>query len=68
MKIGDLVLVKGRSRHGKNRIHEHGEIWKIRNIWKINILLESIDDKNDFRWVDGPDDCDFEILQKIEVT
>ena len=30
--IGRWVILSGKTRHGKNRINEHGERWKIREI------------------------------------
>lgn len=31
-KVGDTICLQGVSRHGKNRIEQHGEIWTIREI------------------------------------
>ena len=30
--VGRLIILSGKTRHGKNRINEHGERWKIREI------------------------------------
>ena len=29
MKIGDIIKLKGKAQHGKNRINQHGTEWKI---------------------------------------
>ena len=29
MEIGQKVLLKGKSRHGKNRIEQHGDLWTV---------------------------------------
>ena len=30
--VGRWIILSGKTRHGKNRINEHGERWKIREI------------------------------------
>ena len=32
MKIGTVITLKGKSRHGKNRIHEKGAEWKVSDV------------------------------------
>ena len=66
MSEGILVVVSGRSQKGKNRISEHGNVWKIKTIQGPKILLESIDGKSNLRWVDGPEDRDFQIVKTWE--
>lgn len=29
MKIGDIIELKARTKHGKDRINQHGNLWKI---------------------------------------
>jgi len=29
MKVGDLVKLKAKTRHGENRIRQHGDIWTV---------------------------------------
>jgi len=65
LKIGDLVKVLGRSQLGKNRIAEHGAVWKVVKIWKNDILLNSTDGEDYGRWVKGDDDSDFELLRVV---
>ena len=69
MKIGDMVTLVGKSRHGKNRIKEHGDRWTILQI-KNNVaccnggkgfMLGNND--GDVRWVADKDDPDFEIVE-----
>ena len=65
--VGDFLKIGGISRRGKNRIREHGAIWKVRNVWANKTLLESTDGKDYWRWIDHNDDPDFEILEKVNV-
>ena len=32
MKVGDILVLSGKTRHGKNRVREQGELWKVQNI------------------------------------
>lgn len=60
----DLVVVEGVSRHGKNRISEHGKVWKVKTIdLTYGILLEAND--NYLKWVRNDVDPDFKILKII---
>ena len=52
--IDQRIKVTGRSNMGINRIEEHGNIWRVKNIWEKgyfpwikedSILLESITDR-----------------------
>ena len=29
MKVGDILILSGKTRHGKNRVREQGELWKV---------------------------------------
>jgi hypothetical protein len=31
IRIGDHVVLRGVTRHGKNRIHQHGDEWRVTN-------------------------------------
>ena len=71
MKIGDKVRVKAKSMKGKNRIHEHGEVWIVKKIWGTSVLLREDNNTKShhlqgLRWVDGADDPDFEIIGVID--
>ena len=65
MGIGSLIKVGGRSQKGKNRIKEHGDVWKIRKVWGTHILVESTNGKEYFRWIDGREDEDFSVLGEV---
>jgi len=65
--ISELVKVHPRSRVGKNRVAEHGKIWKVRKLWLNKVLLESTNGEEYCRWVDGDTDCDFEILRTVQL-
>jgi len=32
MKVGDIVILSGKTKHGKNRVREQGELWKVMRI------------------------------------
>ena len=32
IKEGNRILLKGKTRHGKNRIHQHGDFWIVKNV------------------------------------
>jgi len=32
MKVGQVLVLIGKTRHGKNRVKEQGELWRIVNI------------------------------------
>ena len=60
--MGDIIKIRGVTRHGKNRVHEHGEMWEVTE-WKSELrpglqLIRSLK-TNDERWLD-PDN--FEIV------
>jgi len=66
--IGEFVEVEGKSQKGKNRIHEHGKVWKvIKALNSGRILLESIDGKNGKRWVDDQGDPDFRLVKIVNL-
>lgn len=69
LEINDHVLVKANNQKGKNRIIEHGPIWKVIKISINNrILLESTDNKNYWKWVGLPsDNLDWEIERKVSL-
>ena len=29
MKVGDILILSGKTKHGKNRVREQGELWKV---------------------------------------
>ena len=60
---GDWVILHPITRHGTNRIHQHGPHWLIKEMRNGRMLVQSANmtDKNGFnmRWVDLHDDRDF---------
>ena len=63
--VGEFVLVEGKSQKGKNRVREHGAIWKVRNVRDNgHILLESTDGKDAWRWV-WENDRDFDLIRIV---
>ncbi len=65
--VGKWVLLKGKTRHGKNRINQHGDMWLIESVANFQgqpaMLLRSENktDKGEFdsRWVLLRDDPNF---------
>ena len=65
--VGKWVLLKGKTRHGKNRINQHGDMWVIENVSTFQgqpaMMLRSKNktDKGGFdsRWVLLRDDPNF---------
>lgn len=68
MQVGSLISVRGKSLKGKNRVSEHGSVWKIRKVWGTHILVESTNGKEYLRWIDGPEDKDFAITGEVNTT
>lgn len=79
IQTGDILILKGKSRHGKNRIHQHGDEWTVRK--KVvrglhgNIMLRSKEKtfrdspakmNFDIRWIWAVDDSDFQIVKVIK--
>ena len=72
-----LVLLKGITRHGKNRVHQHGNTWRIagegkhkgQEAWNLESLEKPLTigharKEFDGRWVLKQDDPNFEIKIK----
>lgn len=73
VQVGQKVLLKGKSRHGKNRIEQHGSMWTVNAVGTFNntpamrlqsenktFKLGSFGKKTfDQRWVFLKDDPDF---------
>jgi hypothetical protein len=60
--MGDIIKIRGLNRHGKNRVHEHGEMWEVTE-WKSDLrpglqFIRSLK-TGDERWFD-PDN--FELV------
>ena len=70
MKVGDILVLTGKTKHGKNRVREQGSLWKVLNIkgamskgpWPTGTSiaeLETIDGKF-WRIVSVSGDTDFD--------
>tara|TARA_B100000287_G_C20580158_1_gene760022 strand:- start:248 stop:505 length:258 start_codon:yes stop_codon:yes gene_type:complete len=76
-KSGDWCFLKGKTRHGKNRINQHGPKWKLLSIGKFrgqfafNLQSERMTEgprdnkRHDGRWVLMNDDPDFEVVKWV---
>ena len=69
--IDQKIKVQAKSSKGKNRINEHGDIWRVKNkiekghfpwIKEDSIMLESLKDGTTARWVNVIEDKDFELI------
>ena len=69
--INQRIKVQGKSPKGKNRINEHGDIWRVKNkiekghwpwVGEDSIMLESIKDGTTARWVNLLEDKDFKLI------
>ena len=64
---GQTVILKGKTRHGKNRIQQHGTVWFVKEIRGSRMLLTSEhktegpkhNKGHDWRWVNFTNDPDF---------
>ena len=75
MKQGDQVRLSPKSRHGKNRIHQHGDRWVVMNVSTFRgqpaVHLRSMGKTFkmgsswvfDGRWVQLNNDPDFDIIE-----
>ena len=74
MEVGDRVKLKGKTKHGKNRVNEQGAIWTVSWVkvidhdsgfapkgTKIALLNASTDPLKHWRWVEVTDDKNFHV-------
>ena len=67
---GIWIRLKGKSGHGKNRIHEHGDIWLVVHVDVNKVMLRSrnktfkVGDEmhHDGRWIDQGVDKNFKVV------
>ena len=73
-KLNQKIKLKGLTQKGKNRIKQHGDTWKIIVCFSKSLSLESLNDTfrlpngrmiRDGRWIDIPEDHDFEIIEVL---
>ena len=74
INIGEFVILRAKSKHGKDRLHQHGQNWRVVSFgtWKGSaaVCLESSaktfrqgqEMTHDCRWVELKNDPDFEIM------
>ena len=69
--IDQKIKVQAKSPKGRNRINEHGDIWRVKNkigkghfpwVEEDSIMLESLKDGTTARWVNVIEDKDFELI------
>ena len=76
MQIGDTVELKGKSKHGKNRIQQFGTEWMCTDIReRIHTTTHQrlagpfamiVSSTGDFRWIAVKDDPDFIVQECVE--
>ena len=68
---GDINKLSGKTRHGKNRIRENGDMWKVINTdgqdssvlsTKICVIPVDMERRENWRWIDIPEDEHMEIV------
>jgi len=65
--MGDIIKIRGLTRHGKNRVREHGEMWEVTE-WKSDLRpgqpsIRSIKTGEE-RWLD-PDNFEVVIPERF---
>ncbi len=58
MKLGDTIKLIPITRHGKNRVREHGETATVVHMKTASFCVETPD--KDWRWIDNVNDLNFE--------
>ena len=73
--VGNLMKLSGKTRHGKNRIRENGEMWRVIQVdgqdssimsTKVCVRPLDLERRENWRWVDLPSDEHMEIVEHIE--
>ena len=73
--VGNLMRLVGKTRHGKNRIRENGDMWRVITVdgqdssiltTKICVRPMDLDRRDNWRWIDLPSDEHMEIVEHIE--
>lgn len=77
IKVNDIVILKAKTKHGKDRLHQHGPNWRVKRIGSFKgasaVYLESSaktfrqgqEMTHDGRWVELNGDPNFEIISQI---
>ena len=73
--IGDNLRLAGKTRHGKNRIRENGDLWEVTNLdgqdssilsTKACVVPIKESRRSEWRWLDLPSDEHLEIFYHIQ--
>ena len=73
--IGDNLRLAGKTRHGKNRIRENGDLWEETNLdgqdssilsTKACVVPIKESRRSEWRWLDLPSDEHMEIIEHIQ--
>ena len=73
--VGNHLKLAGKTRHGKNRIRENGDMWRVINVdgadsslltTKVCVIPLEESRRTEWRWIDLPEDRDMEIVEHIE--
>ena len=57
--VGKQLILTGRSRHGKNRIREQGEVWEVIGEKGEMALVQTPAPEHHIRWISLKNDKDF---------
>ena len=74
INVADEIVLVGKTRHGKNRIQQHGMLWFVKEVRGNRMLLESEfktegprDNKGfDWRWIEMRNDPNFTWAKKVD--
>ena len=73
--VGNLMKLAGKTRHGKNRIRENGDMWRVITVdggdssiltTKVCVRPMNLERRDEWRWIDLPSDEHMEIIEHIE--
>ena len=74
--VGNLMKLAGKTRHGKNRIRENGDMWRVITVDSLSSLSNlttkvcvrpmDLERRDEWRWIDLPSDEHMEIVEHIE--
>ena len=73
--VGNLMRLAGKTRHGKNRIRENGDMWRVITVdggdssiltTKVCVRPMNLERRDEWRWLDLPSDEHMEIIEHIE--
>ena len=74
MKAGDILFLSGKTKHGKNRVREQGELWRVIKIkgalphgrWPAGTEIAEIEslDGRHWRFISTIGDTDFDVQPK----